>query len=101
MAQRETGGGAAGAQPQTPVVLEMRGVTKSFGPVRANDDVSITLRRGEILGLLGENGAGKSTLMKILYGLYKPDSGEIFIDGEEATIHDPKDAELGRASCRE
>src|SRR5918995_393289 len=70
----------------------MRGVTKTFGPVRANDDVSITLHRGEILGLLGENGAGKSTLMKILYGLYKPDSGEIFIDGEEATIHDPKDA---------
>jgi ABC-type uncharacterized transport system ATPase subunit len=90
--ERETGGGAAGAQAQAPVVLEMRGVTKSFGPVRANDDVSITLRRGEILGLLGENGAGKSTLMKILYGLYKPDSGEIFIDGEEATIHDPKDA---------
>jgi general nucleoside transport system ATP-binding protein len=77
---------------ESPVVLEMRGITKTFGPVRANDDVSITLRRGEILGLLGENGAGKSTLMKILYGLYKPDAGSIFIDGEEVEIHDPRDA---------
>ena len=92
MTERETGGGTAGVREGAPVVLEMRGVTKTFGPVRANDDVSITLHRSEILGLLGENGAGKSTLMKILYGLYKPDSGEIFIDGEEATIHDPKDA---------
>ena len=90
MAERETGGGTAGAQ--APVVLEMRGVTKTFGPVRANDDVSIALRRGEILGLLGENGAGKSTLMKILYGLYRPDAGTILIDGEEVEIHDPKDA---------
>src|ERR671915_785873 len=92
MAQRETGEGTAVVRDEAPVVLEMRGVTKTFGPVKANDDVSITLRRGEILGLLGENGAGKSTLMKILYGLYKPDAGEIFIDGEEVTIHDPKDA---------
>jgi simple sugar transport system ATP-binding protein len=73
-------------------VLEMRGVTKTFGSVRANDGISIKLRRGEILGLLGENGAGKSTLMKILYGLYSPDEGEIFIDGEKAGIRDPKDA---------
>jgi len=73
-------------------VLEMRGVTKTFGPVRANDGVSITLGRGEILGLLGENGAGKSTLMKILYGLYSPDEGEVFVDGERAEIRDPKDA---------
>src|ERR671920_1587924 len=92
MAQRETGEGTAGVRDEAPVVLEMRGVTKAFGPVKANDDVSITLRRGEILGLLGENGAGKSTLMKILYGLYSPDSGSIFVDGEEAQIRDPKDA---------
>jgi general nucleoside transport system ATP-binding protein len=89
--ERETGGGTTG-DSGAPVVLEMRGVTKTFGPVKANDDVSITLHRGEILGLLGENGAGKSTLMKILYGLYKTDAGSIFIDGEEVEIHDPKDA---------
>jgi general nucleoside transport system ATP-binding protein len=91
MTERETGGGTVGAT-ESPVVLEMRGITKTFGPVRANDDVSITLHRGEILGLLGENGAGKSTLMKILYGLYKPDAGSIFVDGEEVEVHDPKDA---------
>jgi general nucleoside transport system ATP-binding protein len=90
--EREAGGRTTGAQAEAPVVLEMRGITKTFGPVKANDDISITLHRGEILGLLGENGAGKSTLMKILYGLYRPDSGSIFIDGEEVEIHDPKDA---------
>jgi general nucleoside transport system ATP-binding protein len=90
--EREAGGRTTGAQAEAPVVREMRGITKTFGLVRANDDISITLHRGEILGLLGENGAGKSTLMKILYGLYKPDSGSIFIDGEEVEIHDPKDA---------
>jgi general nucleoside transport system ATP-binding protein len=77
---------------EAPVVLEMRGVTKRFGPVTANDDVSLVLHRGEILGLLGENGAGKSTLVKILYGLYHPDEGEIFVDGERVQIRDPKDA---------
>src|SRR5215210_3693814 len=93
MAEGHTGGvGKAGDPRQAPVVLEMRNVTKTFGPVRDNDDISITLRRGEILGLLGENGAGKSTLMKILYGLYSPDSGSVFVDGEEAKIRDPKDA---------
>jgi len=92
LTEREAGGAMTGAQAEAPVVLEMRGITKTFGPVKANDNISITLHRGEILGLLGENGAGKSTLMKILYGLYKPDSGSIFIDGEEVEIHDPKDA---------
>jgi ABC-type uncharacterized transport system ATPase subunit len=80
------------AAVDAPVVLEMRGVTKRFGLVTANDGISLVLHRGEILGLLGENGAGKSTLMKILYGLYKPDEGEIFVDGERVEIHDPKDA---------
>ena len=90
MTEERARGGTAGVE--APVVLEMRGVTKTFGPVRANDDVSMTLGRGEILGLLGENGAGKSTLMKILYGLYAPDEGEVFVDGERAEIRDPKDA---------
>ena len=91
MSEAAAGGGSAGAK-DAPVVLEMRGVTKTFGPVKANDDISIMLRRGEILGLLGENGAGKSTLMKILYGLYAPDGGEILVDGEKTSITDPKDA---------
>ena len=90
-ASRGSSSGTAGTQ-DAPVVLEMRGVTKTFGPVTANDDVSITLRRGGILGLLGENGAGKSTLMKILYGLYAPDKGEVLVDGEKVQISDPKDA---------
>ncbi len=90
MAESEAGTSVAGAT--APVVLEMRGVTKRFGDVTANDDISIELRRGEIHGLLGENGAGKSTLMKILYGLYSPDEGEVFVDGERAEIRDPKDA---------
>ncbi len=85
-------GGAAGATENAPVVLEMKDVTKTFGPVVANDNISLTLKRGEILGLLGENGAGKSTLMKILYGLYSPDKGTISIEGEEVKIKDPKDA---------
>jgi general nucleoside transport system ATP-binding protein len=91
LAENSADGGAAGAA-EAPVVLEMRGVTKRFGAVTANDDVSLVLYGGEILGLLGENGAGKSTLMKILYGLYSPDSGEIFLDGEKVEIRDPKDA---------
>ena len=73
-------------------LLEMRGLTKRFGPVVANDDVSLTLDAGEIVGLLGENGAGKSTLVKMLFGIYAPDSGEIFFDGKPANISDPGDA---------
>ena len=63
--------------------LELRDITKQFPGVLANDRISISADRGKVLGLLGENGAGKTTLMNILSGLYKPDSGQIFIDGEE------------------
>ncbi|MEW6286948.1 MAG: ABC transporter ATP-binding protein [Chloroflexota bacterium] len=73
-------------------VLELRGITKRFPGVLANDHIDITLREGKILALLGENGAGKSTLMNILYGLYKPDEGKIIVRGEEVEIHGPNDA---------
>ncbi|MCX8058880.1 MAG: ABC transporter ATP-binding protein [Spirochaetes bacterium] len=74
------------------IILEMRNITKIFPKVVANKNVSIYLREGEVLALLGENGAGKSTLMNILYGLYKPNSGEIIYNGKEVKFHSPKDA---------
>lgn len=73
-------------------VLEMKGVRKSFGTVVALDDVSLGLNSKEIHGLLGGNGAGKTTLMNVLYGLYKPDAGEIYLHGQRAEIQSPKDA---------
>lgn len=76
---------------QQPAV-SMRGITKTFGKVVANDHVSIDIYKGEILSLLGENGSGKTTLMNMLSGLYYPDSGHIFINGREEFIHSPKDA---------
>ena len=73
-------------------VLELQGITKRFPGVLANDKIDIALREGKILALLGENGAGKSTLMNILYGLYKPDEGKIFVRGKEVHIDGPNDA---------
>ncbi|MCR4893503.1 MAG: ABC transporter ATP-binding protein [Eubacteriales bacterium] len=73
-------------------LLELDRISKSFGAVRANDGISLKLNRGEILALLGENGAGKSTLMNIIYGIYRPDSGRIFIDGDQVRINSPKEA---------
>lgn len=75
----------------TPV-LEVRGLTKRFPGVLANDHINLTLRKGEVLGLLGENGAGKSTLMNMIYGLYTPDEGEILVNGTPITITGPRDA---------
>lgn len=77
---------------QSDNVVEMRGVTKKFPGVLANDNVDFKLRRGEIHALLGENGAGKSTLMSVLAGLYKPEGGEILVDGQLVSFSSPKDA---------
>ena len=72
--------------------IELKGITKTFGSVVANKDVCLTVNRGEILSILGENGSGKTTLMNMISGIYFPDEGQIFINGEEATIASPKDA---------
>ena len=74
------------------VVLQAKGITKRFPGVLANDSVDLTLHQGKILALLGENGAGKSTLMNMLYGLYHPDEGEIWIKGERVELKNPRDA---------
>ena len=72
--------------------IELRNITKVFGKVVANKNVNLTAHRGEILSILGENGSGKTTLMNMISGIYFPDEGQIFIDGEEAVITSPKDA---------
>src|SRR5262245_20791496 len=75
-----------------PPVVELRGITKRFPGVVANHDIFLSVTRGEIHAIVGENGAGKSTLMKILYGMQRPDEGEILIDGRPTTIHSPHQA---------
>ncbi len=74
------------------VAIELRGITKRFGNILANLNVNLTVYNGEILSLLGENGSGKTTLMNMISGIYRPDEGQIFIGGKEATINSPHDA---------
>src|SRR5215203_2579045 len=79
--------------PITPTpIVEMRGISKRFGPVVANDRISLDLWPGEIHAVLGENGAGKTTLMNILSGMYQPDAGSITLGGESVTIDSPSEA---------
>jgi len=77
---------------KSPIALELRGITKRYPLVLANDRISLDLRWGEVLAIVGENGAGKSTLMKIVYGLVKPDAGEIWINGQKVEVKGPTDA---------
>ncbi len=74
------------------VAIELKGITKTFGKVVANKNVNLTVNHGEILSILGENGSGKTTLMNMISGIYYPDSGQIFIGGDEVVIRSPKDA---------
>jgi len=74
------------------VAIELKNITKTFGSIVANKDVSLTVKRGEVLSILGENGSGKTTLMNMISGIYFPDDGQIFIDGKEVLIRSPKDA---------
>jgi general nucleoside transport system ATP-binding protein len=78
--------------PDDAPVLELRGITKEFPGTLANDHIDFDLAPGEVHALLGENGAGKSTLMNVLYGLYRPDAGEILVRGRPVTFHSPRDA---------
>jgi ABC-type uncharacterized transport system ATPase subunit len=77
---------------QAPPAIELIGVEKRFGPVRANRDIHLRVEKGAIHGIIGENGAGKSTLMSILYGFYQADAGRILIDGAEVSIPDSQAA---------
>ena len=78
--------------PETPAAVELRGLTKRFGSVVANDGVNLRIQPGTIHGVIGENGAGKSTAMKMLYGIFPPDAGEIIVHGKTCVWESPADA---------
>ena len=84
--------GAPGSRPDTPIAIELRGITKRFPGVVANDHVDLVVRRGDVHAIVGENGSGKSTLMKTLYGQHRPDEGTITVNGEEKHFRSPRDA---------
>src|SRR5690606_1008066 len=88
---QEGGVGRMATPTETPLV-ELRNISIAFGGIRAVDDASVDVHSGEVVALLGHNGAGKSTLIKALSGAYKRDAGEIFVNGQEAQINNPRDA---------
>ena len=92
MADGKDGGRQATAAPNSTYAIELKGISKAFGPVKANQDINIAVPRGTIHGIIGENGAGKSTLMSILYGFYKADAGQIYIGGKLTPIPDSQSA---------
>ena len=73
------------------IALELKNISKQFGDVVANRNVDLTVKKGEILAILGENGSGKTTLMNMISGIYFPDEGEIIVDGKQAVIRTPQD----------
>ena len=77
------------------IILSIRGMSKSFGRNRVLDHINLDVKRGTVMGLMGENGAGKSTMMKCLFGTYQKDEGNIYLDGKEVNFSGPKDA-LGK-----
>ena len=91
------------SEEASPPILEVRGVTKTFPGVTANEDVSFSLERGQVLCLLGENGAGKSTIVNVVFGLYQPDAGEVWLNGQHIDFKSSRDAiaagigKIGRA----
>ena len=77
---------------ESQVVIQMKDIVKKFGDFTANSNIQLIVHKGEVHALLGENGAGKSTMMNVLCGLYKPTSGQIYLNGEAVNFNSPKDA---------